>query len=280
MFSGAHPSWSATYPLTITDSRGVAMTLKSSPKRLVSLTPGATEMLFAVGAGPRVVGDTTWCNYPPAARNVPKIGDLTPNYERIVAAHPDLVIVDNVAITTAPARLKALHIPFFVIHPDTFQHVEDTLVTLGKVTGNAAAGLKAKRTMEAKKRQAETISASYRSSAPRVLAIVGVNPLWAAGRSTFMDDVIRMAGATNTAGSANGYASISKELVISRPPDVILASRRDQAALKRDAALGRLSAVRSGRVADIGDDILVRPGPRLADGLVAVAQTLQRFLAH
>src|SRR5580658_1003032 len=87
----------AAFPITITDDGGARLTLTSRPMRIVSLTPANTEMLFAIGAGPCVVGDTTSCDYPPAAINIAKIGGFIPNYERIVSLRPDLVVTDDIA---------------------------------------------------------------------------------------------------------------------------------------------------------------------------------------
>ena len=270
----------AGFPRTVSDARGVAVTLKAAPQRIVSLTPGTTEMLFALGAGSRVVGDTTWCNYPPAAQRVPKIGDLTPNYERIVAAHPDLVVVDDVAEKTAPARLEHLRIPFFVIHPTTYRNVEDTLVTLGRALGQDRQGEAARSAMERQRAGAVAASQSLPKKSPRVLIVVGTGPLWAAGRNTFIGDVVRLAGGSVLGDPAGSYIPLTKEWVIGHPPDVILASPRDQAALRRDPVLSHLSAVRSGRMADTNGDALMRPGPRLGDGLATVSQTLRKLLSR
>ena len=86
----------SAFPVSVTDARGVWVTERSAPRRIVSLTPATTEMLFALGMGSRVVGDTTYCDYPPAARRVAKIGDVRVNYERVVALRPDLVVGDVV----------------------------------------------------------------------------------------------------------------------------------------------------------------------------------------
>lgn len=271
------PSWSDHFPVSVIDARGVAVTLPAAPKRIVSLTPGTTEMLFALGAGPRVVGDTSWCNYPPAAQHVAKIGDLNPNYEKIVALRPDLVVVDEVAEKNAVARLTALHIPIFVIHPASYPTVEDTLVALGRALGLKQAGLQAKAAMEKKRASAASVAATFGAKHPRVLVVVGTNPLWVAGRGTFLGDVVRMAGGANLGDAAPGYASESKEWVVSHPPDIILAGVNEQAALRHDPVLSHLSAVRNGRMADSGGDPVMRPGPRLGDGLVSIAATLRRL---
>jgi iron complex transport system substrate-binding protein len=101
--------------------------------------------------------------------------------------------------------------------------------------------------------------------------VVGVDPLWVAGRATFFDDMLREAGAVNAAASVRSYASLSKEVVLADPPDIIMTDKADRDALLRDSTLRLLPAVRAGRIGDTSGDIFERPGPRLADGLVQIA---------
>jgi len=278
--AASSPAWCAGFPRTVSDSRGVAVTFKTAPKRIVSLTPGTTEMLFALGAGNRVVGDTAWCDYPEAAKKIAKIGDLNPNYERIVAAHPDLVVVDDVAEKNAPARLQQLHIPFFVIHPTTYKSVEDTLLTLGRAIGQEKEAESVRSAMEKQRSEAATAVQSLPKKSPRVLIVVGTGPLWVASRNTFIGDVVRLAGGTVMGDPAGSYVTLTKEWIIGHPPDVILASPRDQAALKSDPVLSRIAAVRNGRMADTYGNALMRPGPRLGDGLVQVAEAMRKLLTR
>ena len=268
------------YPRDVPDGRGVAVHLPAAPQRIVSLSPSATEMLFAVGAGDHVVGDTTYCNYPPAAAAIAKIGDSVPSYEKIVALRPDLVVVDDVAEREAPAQFYRLHIPFFVVHPTTLTSIEKSLKALGSACGTEHTAAQAIAAMEDKRNQARRIAAAYAARPPRVLVAVGVDPLWIAGSRTFYDDLLRNAGATNATGSLRGFVQMSKETILAEPPDVVLASQTDLAALKRDPVLGRLPAVVQGRVGDISGDIFMRPGPRLADALVSVSTTLRRVWAR
>ena len=122
------------FPVTVTDARGVRVTERAAPRRIISLTPAITEMLFALGLGSRVVGDTVYGDYPPAARRVAKIGDVRVNYERVVALRPDLVVGDAVATSSAIARLGQLRLPVFAVRPDTVDGVERDVRQLGQVT--------------------------------------------------------------------------------------------------------------------------------------------------
>src|SRR4051794_2163873 len=104
-------------PVTATDSRGIVVTLSQPPQRIISLSPGTTEMLFALGLGKRIVGDTVYCDYPAEAKKITKIGDSATNIEKVVALKPDLVVADAIANRAALPKLISLGIPLFVTRP-------------------------------------------------------------------------------------------------------------------------------------------------------------------
>jgi iron complex transport system substrate-binding protein len=245
----------------------------SAPRRIVSLTPAITEMLFALGLGSRVVGDTTYCDYPPAARRVAKIGDVRVNYERVVALRPDLVVGDEVATPSAIIRLSQLRLPVFGVRPDTLDGVEQSIRRLGQVTGAVPQANMLVAHMEATRRMARALAA-LDPRHPSVLIVIGTNPLFMAGRRTFLDSIVSEAGGVN-AVNLGGYGALSKELAMAHPPDVILAAPGDQAALRADPALSRLPAVRARRFVYVTDrNLIERPGPRVMDGLLQVARGL------
>ncbi|MBV9852597.1 MAG: ABC transporter substrate-binding protein [Armatimonadetes bacterium] len=260
-------------PVTVADARGMRVTERAAPRRIVSLTPATTEMLFALGLGGRVVGDTVYCDYPPAARRVAKIGDVRVNYERVVALRPDLIVGDVVATSAPVARLTQLRLPVFAVRPDTLDGVERSLRLLGQVTGATHPANVVVARMEAQRRQARALAARD-PRRPRVLLVIGTNPLFVAGRGTFLDSLITEAGGVNAA-TITGYGALSRETVLAHPPDVILAAPGDQAALRADPALRRLPAVRAGRFVSVTDrNLLERPGPRVTEGLLQVARAL------
>jgi iron complex transport system substrate-binding protein len=270
----AHPARAGGFPVTVKDARGVAVTLRSAPLRIISLTPGITEMLFAIGQGRHIVGDTVFCSYPPAARTITKIGDLTPNYEKVVSLKPDLIVIDKVASSTAAARLTQLHEPIFVVTPDNLNKVEYTLLDLGQITGSFRQAQKAVAAMQAKRQQAATIAIKDRSVHPKVLFVVQVAPLWTAGYKTYIGDCITQAGGTNIAGNLADYAEFSKEAVLSDPPDVIIfVNDSDRQAFRQDPLFRQLPAIRKNRTGIIGEEI-ERPGPRLADAVLEMARLI------
>lgn len=244
------------------------------PRRIISLSPGTTEMLFALGLGRSVVGDTVYCDYPQAAKAVAKIGDVNVSYERVLALRPDLVVADGVANARAVARLTQLHLPVLAVFPITLPAVEDSLRQIGARTGTSKQAGQVIAGMERKARQASAIAAGDPRPRPRVLIVVQTTPLWTAGVGTFMDDLVTRAGGVNVGRAVRGYGVFSKEQVLAYPPDVILGDTGTLAAFHSDSLLSHLPAVRAKRIAALPPDLTSRPGPRLADGLILVAKAL------
>lgn len=232
-------------------------------------------MLFALGLGSKIVGDTTYCDYPAAARTIQKIGDSTPNYERIVALHPDLVVVDTVALPAAESRLRALRVRTVAVAPESFDQVELSLKEIGASTGTFAQARRVIAVMEKRRAQATAIASSDGGRRPKVFVVIQINPLWSAGSRTYIDDLITKGGGINVATNLVKYAPYSKEEVLAATPDVVLVSERDRPGFLADPAMRDLAAVRHHRVYSITDEnIIDRPGPRLGDGLVMIAKLL------
>ncbi len=248
--------------------------LAAPPKRIVSLSPGTTEMLFALGLGKYVVGDTVYCDYPAAAKTIAKVGDVNTSYEKVLALRPDLIVADSTANARAIARLTALHQPVLAVAPTSLSAVETSLRQIGARTGTGREANAIVAQMEHKARLAAQIAAADKRPRPRVLIVIQVGPLWTAGGGTFMDDLVTRAGGVNIGQAVRGYGPFSKEEVLAKSPDVILGDPSVAPAFRADALLSHLAAVRSGRVYSLPPDLTSRPGPRLADGLVRVARAL------
>jgi iron complex transport system substrate-binding protein len=166
-----------------------------------------------------------------------------------------------------------LHLPVLALHTDSIDAIEASLLLLGTRTGTLHQAKAVVAQMQKQRRKAHAIAASDRHP-PRVLLVIGLDPLFVAGQGTFLGDVLTEAGGVNMA-TITGYGSLSKETVLAHPPDVIAADPRDQAALRADPVLRLLPTVRQGRFVWVRDpNLLVRPGPRVADGLLALAQAL------
>ena len=244
------------------------------PQRIVSLSPGTTEMLFALGLGRSVVGDTVYCDYPPAAKAIAKVGDVNTSYEKVLALRPDLIVADAAANNRAVARLTQLRQPILAVNPNSLAAVETSLRQIGARTGTGRQAETVVAQMERKAHQAALLASADTRPRPRVLIVVQTGPLWTAGTGTFMDDLVTRAGGINVGAAVHGYGTFSKEQVLAHPPDVVLGDASVLAAFRADPLLSRLAAVWAGRFYALPGDLTSRPGPRLADGLVLVAKAL------
>lgn len=248
--------------------------------RIVSLTPAGTENLFAVGAGALVVGVSTADDYPPQVKRLPRVGNFyQPSVERVRALAPDLVLVDSATITPAAAEAFAarLRAPLFVQLSNSYDDVERHLLQLGQITGRPPAARAVIAQMRRKTAQAEK---SVRGKRPvRVFVEVGQSPLFAAGPGTFVDDLLRRARGVNVVKGTTGYLQYSREALLAADPDhYIVASGGDMGRAPGKPTLppplDRLRAAREGNVHRIPSDLLFRPTPRIADGLILLARAL------
>jgi iron complex transport system substrate-binding protein len=274
------------YPMTFTDSLGRSITLPKRPQRIVSLSPAATETLFAVGAGARVVAVTDLDNYPPEARSLPRVGNFTPSTfsaETLFSHKPDLVLTISSGRfhQSLVESLAGLGMPMVDLEADTVEQVIENVRRVGTIVGEPERGATLAAEMEARveavRRRTARLAPERR---PRVFYVVADEPLMTAGPSSFLGQVLRLAGGENLfADTSQLFPLVSDEVVIRRDPDLILGpagkdSEGARARLRARPGWGRMKAVREGRITFINEDILSRPGPRLIDGLEEVARTL------
>ncbi len=257
---------SAPAALAVTDDAGRTVTLAAPARRIVSLSPAVTELLFALGAGDRLVGRTTWCDYPPAARAVPSVGDgLNPNVEAVAARRPDLVVLYRSTLNeTAAEQLTRLGVAAAVVRQDRLEDVARAARLLGRLTGLEAAG----------DSLADSLTRLLAAAPPpppppssRVAFIVWDNPPMVIGGGSYLDQLARLAGAENVfhdLGSA--AATVGLETIATRDPDVI-AVPRDSAgsglpgfARRREWQVVR--AVRERRFVYLTGSLFDRPSPR------------------
>jgi iron complex transport system substrate-binding protein len=249
-------------------------------RRIVSLAPSITEILFALGVGDRVVGVSTYCDYPPAAARVDRIGTfLDPNVELILAKKPDLVIgVPSPGNREPVEALQGLGMRVLVVDPERVTAILSAIRTVAQAVGASAAGERLAARIE---KDLEAVRQRLQGAERRkVLMVVGRVPLVAAGRGTYQDELIRMAhGANIAAASGEAWPHLSIEFVIRRAPEVIIdtAMGSEEA---REAEGGKafwrqfptIPAVRDERIHGYRAYQLLRPGPRVAESLEAVAR--------
>ena len=245
-------------------------------QRIVSLAPSVTETLFALGFGDRVVGVTTYCDYPAEARKVPKIGGfMNPSLETIAAKRPDFVIGVTSATDAVKAReMERLGLKVTLISLGSVNEILTSIKSIARLLGNPDAGEKlvAKIT-----RQFDEIKTRV-ASAPRraTLLAVGLRPLVVVGGKNFINELIYLAGGENIAGNADQpWLNLPNEYVVAKAPQVIIeagmGSERGKSA-KHWGDLKSIPAVREHRVYAYQSDKILRPGPRIGEGLEEIAR--------
>jgi len=266
---------SAGYPMHVKDARGRLVTIRAKPMRIVSIAPSNTEILYALGLGSRVVGVTRYCDYPPEAKKRPKVGDMTTSAEAVVALKPDLVLAHASLNDKAITRLEKLGLIVFAIDPKAIDGVIRDIRTVGRITARPKTADRVASEME--RRIAEVRKQCAKRPVRNVLVVIQSSPLWAAGPKTFVDEMIRLAHAKNVAFDARpGFVTFSKELAISRNPDVIIAGvKGDADYFLKSPEWAKTNAVRHKRVFVIKSELMSRAGPRLADGLEELARRLE-----
>lgn len=277
-------------PLTLQDDLGREVKIAAQPARIVSLAPSITEILFAVGAGPQVVGLTKYCTYPPeAATGRAIVGGFSAkslSVEKIVSLTPDLVFAAGASQQPVSEALTAAGVVVFNFDPQDLAGVYANILTAGTLTGN---GPQAEQVMAGMKARIGKVTATAASipEAQRVKVFYEVwdEPLMTAGPATFIGQVIALAGGINVFADVNEqFPTISSEAVIARSPDVILGPSSHGAGLTAEKIAARpgwqaLVAAQPGRIVIVDGDIISRAGPRLADALEAVAHGIypERF---
>lgn len=251
--------------------------------RIVSLSPAMTELLYELGLGESLVGVSESCNYPEAAKTLPRVGGLgTTNMEALLSLHPTLVATTDFETDDTMRALQSSGVQVIEGHIATVPQMFDAFARVGQATGRshqAQALIDKMRTqLQSTARRFEQLPPERR---PRVYLEIWHDPVTTAGRSSFLDDVVQHAGGVNVAnGIAQAYPTISPEQVVAWNPQVIIlcaGSTRGQGQQLMESRLGweKVEAVQRHRVVDDLDlDTLIRPGPRLADGIAQLTQQL------
>jgi len=261
--------------MRVKDARGKDILIKAKPMRIVSIAPGNTEILYALGLADRVVGVTRYCDYPAEAKSKPKVGDMNANAEAIVALKPDLVLAHAKLNSAAITRLEKLGLTVFSIDPRTLEDVARDIRTIGKITARPKTADKVARSIETAISEVKKERAGKPSR--RVLVVIQSNPLWVAGPRTFVDEMLTIANAANVSHDASpGFVTFSRELAISRNPDIIITGQRSDIDFFTKSPEWRgVNAVRNKRIYVIDSDLLFRAGPRLAEGLRELASKIK-----
>jgi len=262
---------------TSTDAMLRQVAVPHTVKRIVSMAPNITEMLFAIGLDQEVVGVTKFCDYPESVKNRTIIGGYyDPNIETILALAPDLIVATPDGYSKERiGKLEQSGITIFIVNPQQIREVLDTMLELGIITGRKQAAEQVVKELSKRikvvQEKAKAIPAEKR---PKVFYEIGKDPLITAGPETFVDSLISAAGGINIARDApTPWPRYSVESVIIKKPDIILTAPH---VLSTDNAGSTVSdwhryrtmpAVKNERIYPVDPDILLRAGPRIVDGL-------------
>jgi len=270
----SHTAMAVKYPITLTDCRGKAVTIPREPQRIISTAPSNTEILFALGLDSHIAAVGTWDNYPAAASRKPKIGDYITSIERVLILHPDLVLAHGELNIQAIEGLERHGVRVFALNPKTIDEVQRDILRVGTITNRETQARVVVSRIKSAKEQVLLKTKNIRSK-PGVLFSIQADPLWAAGPQTFVDEMIRLAGGTNLAADAKpGYREFSSEAAVRHHPDVIICTDKGGREVYTRGIWKSTNAARNGRVYETNPDYVVRPGPRLAVGILNIARLI------
>jgi iron complex transport system substrate-binding protein len=267
-------------PIRLTDGLGRTVELAGPAQRIVSLTPATTEILFAIGAGSRLVGRDLFSDYPAEAQAVQDIGGSWGEYdtEGIISLQPDLVLAGGINPPELVASLEGHGLTvYFLPNPTTLDELYTNLQTLGSLTGNQTEADSLVTSLDARAKQVDAQLAGI-TERPMVYYELDVTP-YTAGPGTFVDLLIARAGGVNFGAQMDSaWAQISLEQLVVADPALILlgdsAYGESPATVAARPGWNVLSAVKNGQVFPFDDNLVSRPGPRLVDGLEALARLI------
>ncbi|GMA15771.1 ABC transporter substrate-binding protein [Deinococcus metallilatus] len=262
-----------TYPLTLTDDLGRQVTLRSEPKRIVSVLPSDTETLCALGVCDQLVGVDEFSDFPAQVTRLPKVGGLyNPNVEAMVALRPDLVIVSKYGKLAGP--LTQAGIPVLAVNPETYDDVFSKTLLLGKVVNREA---QAKTLVLNMKRDIARVEILTKNAVRKPTTYFEIDPTpYSIGPNSFMGVLLTKAGARNIIPASLGdFPKVDPEFVVKANPELMLGL--DLGTARSRPGWNSIQAVKTGRVLPIPKDlntILGRPGPRLPQALRGLARLI------
>lgn len=278
--AACRPAGGSSTALRLKDDAGTDVRLGTAPHRIVSLNPTTTELLFAIGAGSRLVGRSRACDYPPAAAEVPDLGDgFPPVVEAVAAVRPDLVVLYHSA-GNAPAaqRLRELGIPVLRLRTDRLADVARAARLLGRASGAARAGDSVAATLEAELTHERATAGRGRAGGIPVLLLAWDQPVIALGAGSFASELVELAGGRNVfADVAAPSAPVSLEAIAAREPAVVILAGSEMPGLERRPEWRTLRAIREERVVRLTESSSNRPSPRAPQAVRSLRARLASF---
>jgi iron complex transport system substrate-binding protein len=265
--------------VSVVDDAGRRVTVQQPARRVISMAPHATELLFAAGGGARVVGAMNYSDYPEAAKKIPLVGSNSViDMERVLALKPDLIVVWHTGNTARQiAQLESLGVPVFHSEPRTLGQVADNIERLGQLLGTGPA---AKAAAGALRARLEGLEARYARRSPvTVFYQIWDQPLYTLNDAQIASDAIRICGGRNVFGGLKVVApEVGIEAVLKADPEAIMAGKRHDPAnpgLKLWEPYRSMTAVKRGNLLTVDGELLTRPGPRVVDGAAQLCEAFE-----
>jgi iron complex transport system substrate-binding protein len=268
------------FPRTVTDSSGAQLRLAAPARRVVSLSPGLTEVLYTVGAGDRVVATDRFSNYPAAAAKTPKLDYSSPSAEATLAFTPDLVIMTGRQKPEVP-QFRTLGLPvLYLEEAASVQGVLDHITLLGSLTGQDR---EAQALVASMRQRIDAVTTKVNAVAQGPRVFLELSPdLYSAGPDSFIGGMLTLLKAQNAAkGAPSAFPQLTAEAVIAFNPEVVLLTdgSADSGGQSADTVAARpgwarVAAVQSHRIHAVNADVVNRPGPRIAEGIETMARLL------
>ena len=276
--AGGDTSGAVIYPLTITDDFGNEVVLEKEPERVVSLSPSATEILFAIGGGDKVVGRTDYCSYPEEASQVESIGTYTdPNTELIIAREPEVVFVSDYLDDAIRTQLEAAGIKVVVFSANSVEAVEADILLAGQVLNLSNNAQEVVDGMEKDLAEVQKITAAAEK---KKSVFVDIGSFFSAGPGSLLDDELNKLGAVNIAAdSGETWPQLSVETIIEKNPDLYISLYTSVDDLKATSGLNELNCIKNDQIVFYDGlskeaDMIQRPGPRIVEGIRLLAQDI------
>ncbi len=268
VLTGCAPDQPAPAGDPFVDDLGRLVNIEETPRRIVSLSPANTEILFALGLDGKVVGVTNFCDYPPEAMEKETVGDFyPPDIEKIVALDPDLIVATDIHRHDVIPALEDKGFTVFALAPQTLQEVLECLHKLGELTGEGEAARQLVSEMQRRIAEIQEKAAAIEDR-PRVLYVTWHDPLWTVGRDTWIDDLITIAGGVNIFSAYfESGAMVEVEWAIFLNPEVIIAGDWSYDWANDATELEGTDARLNGRVYPSDDNLVQRSSPRLVEAL-------------
>lgn len=271
--------------VTVTDDYGVKVLVPSNPQKIVSLSPSNTEILGALGLIDKVVGVTDYSNYPAEAATKTNVGGYTAiNSEKVVALNPDLVIADSGNGNETIDYLRGLGLNVVVLNPTDIEGVFKDIVLVGKATGTEDKANSLVNSMSDRVNSIKEKVASANTK-PTVAHVVSYDPIYVAGKNTYQDQVISVAGGKNAFSSIDGWGTVNVEDLVNKDPDYVMINSGTGMSdengsnpvydyFEQNTQVQSLKAVKDDHLALVDADIISRGGPRIVDAIEMVAKLI------